>query len=82
MTTSSVGTRPSSSIMASRAATRASRLVSSSMRAWISTWRSLHLLQGEAKVLQRDNAVEVGQLAGLIEPVPGGRIHAGGPKHG
>jgi hypothetical protein len=37
----------------------------------------LHLLEGEAKVFQRDEAVQVGELAGLIETVSAGRIDAG-----
>ena len=37
----------------------------------------LHLLQGEAEVLQRDDAVQLGQLPGLVEAVPVDSINAG-----
>src|SRR6202522_2834434 len=37
----------------------------------------LHLLQGEAQVFQRDDAVQLGELSGLVEAVPGGRVDAG-----
>src|SRR5215469_11558047 len=37
----------------------------------------LHLLQGEAKILQRDDAVQLGELARLIEAVSAGRLDAG-----
>ena len=40
----------------------------------------LHLLQAEAEVLQRDDAVQLGELARLIETVAAGRIDAGGPE--
>src|ERR1700730_17312802 len=32
------------------------------------------------RLLQRDDAVQLGQLARLIEAVPGSRIHAGRPE--
>jgi hypothetical protein len=34
------------------------------------------LLEGEAKIFQRDEAIQVGELAGLVETVSAGRIHA------
>jgi hypothetical protein len=37
----------------------------------------LRLLQGEAQVFQRDDAVQLGELSGLVEAVPGGRVDAG-----
>src|SRR5690349_3468467 len=39
----------------------------------------LHLLQGEAEVLERDDAVQLVELARLVEAVPGSRIDAGRP---
>lgn len=40
----------------------------------------LDLRQGEAEVLQRDDAVQVGELSGVVEAIPVDRVHAGGPE--
>ena len=48
MTTPSAGTRASSSIVISRASTRASRAVSASIRVWISARRSLSIPRSSA----------------------------------
>jgi hypothetical protein len=37
----------------------------------------LHLTEGEAEVLQGNDAVQLGELAGLVKAVPAGRVHAG-----
>ena len=37
----------------------------------------LHLAQGEAEVLQRDDAVQLGQLSGLVEAVSGRSVDGG-----
>jgi hypothetical protein len=39
----------------------------------------LHLLQGEAELLERDDAVQLVQLARLVEAVPRVRVDAGRP---
>jgi len=37
----------------------------------------LHLAEGEAEVFQRDDAVQLGELAGLVEAISAGRVDAG-----
>jgi len=37
----------------------------------------VHLVQSEAEVFQRDDAVEPRELDGLIEPVAAGRVDPG-----